>query len=273
MIEIELEPEPAADGGGTLNARIVAELDALTPAVLGRALALAIVMTIVALVASWGIGVLADRVRPYVGRMRRRLPRIVLALRIVVVAASVLIAARPLLLRAPIVIPAIFLALLLVVIAAAPGAARDFAAGLSLARRRGFGEGDTIEVGGVRGRVVHIGTWRTTLATAEGSHCLLPNRELTRAAVLVAAVAGASRIRAVVEVVAPPGTHWLEQLRREALASPYRLPGGNVLVERAGAVVRVEIETWAGAAASTLARRWVDTIVARCESLTEDDEP
>lgn len=265
--------EPAAEGTATLNARIVAELDALTPAVLGRALVLAIVMTIVALVASWGIAVLADRVRPYVGRLRRRLPRIVMWLRIVIVFASVLIAARPLLLRAPIVIPAITLALLLVAIAAAPGAARDFAAGLSLARRRGFGEGDTIEVAGVRGRVVDIGTWRTTLATAEGSLCLLPNRELTRAAVLVAAVAGASRIRAAVEVTAPAGTQWLEQLRREALASPYRLPGGNVLVERTGSVVRVEIETWAGAATSTLARRWVDAIVARCASRAEDTDP
>lgn len=247
-----LQPVGETDNVGQ---RFVRELDALSLEVLGGTLLLVIAMAGVAAMASWGIDRLADRARRAFGPLHGLIDRLAARVRVLVVFAVAFASLWPLLVRAPFVVATVALAIAIIVARVAPGLVQDFVAGFMLARRRVFGEGDAIDVGGVRGRVDHIGARETVLSMPDGGHVFLPNRQIAGSVVTVAALAGATRIRTTITRAQAPSAAQLEALRRRLQASPFRLPGGAVVVSSEGLEVRVEVETWASSARDVLGRR------------------
>lgn len=252
MMALGWQPVGETDNVGQ---RFVRELDALSLDVLGGTLLLVIAMAGVVAMASWGIDRLAERARRAFGPLHGLVDRLAARVRVLLGLAAALASLWPLLVRAPFVVVTVFLAIAIIVARVAPGLVQDFVAGFMLARRRVFGEGDAIDVGGIRGRVDHIGARETVLSMPDGGHVYLPNRQIAGAAVTVAALAGASRIRTSVVRKQRVGAAQLEAVRRRLQASAFRLPRGAVVVASDGLEVRIEVETWASSARDVLDRR------------------
>ena len=114
----------------------------------------------------------------------------------------------------------------LVIAIALPGGLQDFAAGVALAGRARFLEGDQIEVGKHSGTVRHIGLLRTMLRLSNGGSLWMPNREVVRSAVQVGREQQALPL--IVELpVGELDADQRERLRRVAHLSPYRRAGSR----------------------------------------------
>ena len=131
----------------------------------------------------------------------------------------------------------------LIVAVALPGGLQDFAAGISLANRSRFLEGDQIEVGPHSGTVRHIGLVRTMLRLGDRGSLWIPNREVVRSAVMVG-----REQQALPLTVELPGSRLgpdqREHLRQVAHLSPYRRAGSRPTLERTGDRWMLSFQTW-----------------------------
>ncbi|MEM7154638.1 MAG: mechanosensitive ion channel domain-containing protein [Myxococcota bacterium] len=131
----------------------------------------------------------------------------------------------------------------LIVAVALPGGLQDFAAGISLANRSRFLEGDQIEVGPHSGTVRHIGLVRTMLRLGDRGSLWIPNREVVRSAVMV----GREQQALPLTVELPGGRlgpDRREHLRQVAHLSPYRRAGSRPTLEREGDRWTLSFQTW-----------------------------
>ncbi len=131
----------------------------------------------------------------------------------------------------------------LVAALALPGGLQDFTAGVSLASRNRFLEGDQIEVAGFSGTVRHIGLLRSMLRLPDGRSLWLPNREIVRSAVQV----GREQQALPVSVRLPPcatDPERRERLRQVACLSPYRRAGSRPVVSEDGGRFVLTFQTW-----------------------------
>lgn len=138
------------------------------------------------------------------------------------------------------------------------GGLQDLAAGVALAGRHRFVEGDQIEVSGHQGPVRHIGLLRTMLRLPDGRTLWLPNREIVRSAVHV----GRAQQALPVTVPLPTGAddpEYRERLRQAAHLSPYRRAGSRPSIGKDGDRWVLSFQTWATrrphVAAAAMSRR------------------
>lgn len=126
---------------------------------------------------------------------------------------------------------------------ALPGGLQDLAAGIALAGRRRFLEGDQIELGPHGGTVRHIGLVRTMLRRSDGTSLWLPNRDVVRLAVQV----GREQQALPLSIELPPLANdpdRREHLRQVAHLSPYRRSGSRPAVVRDGERWLLTLQTW-----------------------------
>lgn len=143
----------------------------------------------------------------------------------------------------------------LVTALALPGGLQDLAAGVSLAGRNRFLEGDQIEVSGYSGTVRHIGLLRSMLRLPDGRTLWLPNREIVRSAVQVGREQQALPVTVPLPACARDPER-RERLRQVAHLSPYRRAGSRPLVSLGVSAL--------GPDASEDGERWVLTIQTWC---------
>lgn len=131
----------------------------------------------------------------------------------------------------------------LVVAIALPGGLQDFAAGMALAGRGRFVEGDQIEVGPHAGTVRHIGLLRTMLRLGTGGSLWIPNREVVRQVVQV----GREQQALPLLVELPAGdfdADQRERLRQIAHLSPYRRANSRPSLRRDQGRWVLSLHTW-----------------------------
>jgi small-conductance mechanosensitive channel len=131
----------------------------------------------------------------------------------------------------------------LVAALALPGGLQDFTAGVSLASRNRFLEGDQIEVAGFSGTVRHIGLLRSMLRLPDGRSLWLPNREIVRSAVQVGREQQALPVSVQLPACASDPER-RERLRQVACLSPYRRAGSRPVVSEDGDRFVLTFQTW-----------------------------
>jgi hypothetical protein len=155
---------------------------------------------------------------------------------------------------------------------ALPGGLQDFTAGVSLANRSRFLEGDQIEVAGFSGTVRHIGLLRSMLRLPDGRTLWLPNREIVRSAVLV----GREQQALPVCVPLPASAddpELRERLRKVAYLSPYRRAGSRPAVAEDGGRWVLTLQTWCTRQPDVAARALARQLRAVTERRQHDQPP
>lgn len=173
----------------------------------------------------------------------RRLARVRSYLEIVLLLAAALLLGRELFRAVPLLLVLLLGLGGLVAALALPGGLQDLAAGVSLAGRNRFLEGDQIEVGGFSGTVRHIGLLRSMLRLPDGRTLWLPNREVVRSAVQV----GREQQALPITIPLPAAANDPERrelLRRVAHLSPYRRAGSRPAVTQDGERWVMTFQTW-----------------------------
>lgn len=235
---VEQAPPPT-----DLGAELLAELWGLG-AVLGlRLLILVVVVLALLLAVRRGITV-AVRVAWRLGwDGDRSLARVRSFIELGLLAAGALVVGRELFGAAPLLSSLALVLGGLVTALALPGGLQDFTAGVSLASRSRFVEGDQLELAGFSGTVRHIGLLRSMLRLPDGRTLWLPNREIVRSAVLV----GREQQALPVSVPLPrcaADPELRERLRRIACLSPYRRAGSRPTVSEDGERFVLTFQTW-----------------------------
>jgi small conductance mechanosensitive channel len=231
-----------------LGVRLVDEIARL-PEVFGVRLVLWVSVVVVATVLGRGAVAAGVRLLWRIGLDRaRRLGRLAALLRVLVWTLGALLVLRPVFRAVPVLTALTVAVAALLVALALPRLVQSVVAGLSLAVRARFREGDQIEVLGHRGSIRTLGIVRTQLRVEDGSSVWLPNVVLDREAVRVDRSTGAAPVRVHVAIPVEGRDYIVEQLSRAVTLLPYR---------RAGSVPRVvpasddelewviELQTWA----------------------------
>ena len=215
------EPESLPTASGLVS-EILAEFRALTSLLTPGLLAYVVLVFLMALVLrraiGWGLK-LAWRLG---ADPNRQLSRVKGSLDLTVVALATLLAVRPLFVHVPLVLSVVIAIGGLIGAIALPEWIQNTVAGLSLALRGQFREGDQIEVGDAAGTVERIGLLRTRLLTADGSTISLPNRDMLRLAVRVGREQRAAPITLELPMEIARAPEARERIRRIARLSPYR---------------------------------------------------
>lgn len=143
----------------------------------------------------------------------------------------------------PLLTAALTIANLLVVAIALPGGLQDFSAGIALAGRNRFMEGDQIEVGPHSGTVRHIGLLRTVLRLSNGGSLVMPNRDVVRSAVQVGREQQALPL--TIELPARSfDADERERLQQVAHLCPYRRAGSRPSLRREQDHWVLSFQTW-----------------------------
>ncbi|MCX4246905.1 mechanosensitive ion channel domain-containing protein [Paraliomyxa miuraensis] len=231
--------EPPTELGAELLAEMWHLGDVFTPRmvlvvslVLGVVLALRRALTLAVRVA-WRLG----------WDPNRRLARVRSYLEIVLLTAAALLLGRELFRAVPLLLIMVLALGGLIAALALPGGLQDLAAGVSLAGRNRFLEGDQIEIAGFSGTVRHIGLLRSMLRLPDGRTLWLPNRDIVRSAVQV----GREQQALPITVPLPSSAddpERREQLRRVAHLSPYRRAGSRPAVIQDGDRWVMTFQTW-----------------------------
>jgi small-conductance mechanosensitive channel len=226
-----------------LGAELLAELWRLGSVLTPRLVLLVVVVLAVLLTAHRGLTV-AVRVAWRLGwDTDRSLARVRSWLGLVLLAVGTLLLGRELFLAVPLLSSLALVITGLVAALALPGGLQDFTAGVSLANRNRFLEGDQIEVAGFSGTVRHIGLLRSMLRLPDGRTLWLPNREIVRSAVQV----GREQQALPVSVSLPAcavDPELRERLRRVASLSPYRRAGSRPTLSQDGDRWLLTFQTW-----------------------------
>ena len=174
----------------------------------------------------------------------RRLARLRSIADITLMSVLVLLVVRKLVLVAPIItwlsvaITAIVLAIAL------PSWIRDFVAGVWLANRQRFREGDQVRLPGAAGSVRHIGVLRTEIRAGDGGTLSVPNREVLAKTIQV----GREQQAAPIEILLPPeaagSPEERELLLRLAQVSPFRRGGSRPSLVETDKGWVLSVQTW-----------------------------
>jgi hypothetical protein len=173
----------------------------------------------------------------------RRLARVRSWAQLAFLSAGALLLGRELFRAVPLLSSLVLIVAGLVAALALPGGLQDFTAGVSLASRTRFLEGDQIEVAGYSGTVRHIGLVRCMLRLPDGRTLWLPNREIVRSAVLVGREQQALPVSVPLPACAAD-PELRERLRRVASLSPYRRAGSRPSVSEDGDRWVLTFQTW-----------------------------
>jgi hypothetical protein len=226
-----------------LGAELLAELWSLGSVLTPRLVLLVVVVLAVLLAANRGITV-AVRVAWRLGwDGSHGLARVRSWAQLLLLAAGVLVLGRELFRAVPLLSSVTLVVAGLVAALALPGGLQDFTAGVSLANRNRFLEGDQIEVAGFSGTVRHIGVLRSMLRLPDGRTLWLPNREIVRSAVQVGREQQALPVSVPLPACASD-PELRERLRRIASLSPYRRAGSRPTVSEDGERWVLMFQTW-----------------------------
>ncbi|MEM6994067.1 MAG: mechanosensitive ion channel domain-containing protein [Myxococcota bacterium] len=187
---------------------------------------------------AWRLGV--DRAR--------RLGRVAAITRAVIWIVAVLAIARPVFIKLPVLTTVTVAVVALLASIALPGLVQSVAAGLSLALRARYREGDQIEIGGFRGSIRALGLVRTQLRVEDGSAVWIPNSMLDREAVKVDRSTGAAPVRVRFEIDPAQRDRALDAVARAVMMLPFRRSGSQPRLIAASDDERewtVELQTWA----------------------------
>jgi Mechanosensitive ion channel len=233
------QPEPPTE----LGAELLAELWRLGSVLTPRLVLLVVVVLGVLLTARRGLTV-AVRVAWRLGwDGDRRLARVRSWLELALLAVGALLLGRELFSAVPLLASLGLAFAGLVAALALPGGLQDFTAGVSLASRNRFLEGDQIEVAGFSGTVRHIGLLRSMLRLPDGRTLWLPNREIVRSAVQVGREQQALPVSVSLPACAAE-PELRERLRRVAHLSPYRRAGSRPTVTEDDGRWVLTFQTW-----------------------------
>ncbi len=222
-------------------------------AVLGRA------ATTGAMKLAWRLGV--DR--------GRRLGRVAAVVRALIWIGSALVITRPVFVKIPLLTTITLAVVALLVSISMPGLVQSVAAGLSLAVRARYREGDQIEVAGYRGSIRALGLVRTQLRVEDGSAVWIPNAMLDREAVKVDRSTGAAPVRVRFEIDPAQRDAALDAVTRAVMMLPFRRSGSVPRLLAASDDERewnVELQTWATRELDVVRRslrRTVDGVLAQ----------
>ena len=187
---------------------------------------------------AWRLGV--DRAR--------RLGRVAAIVRGCIWFGALLAAARPVFVKLPLLTTVTVAVVALLAAIAMPGLVQSVAAGLALAIRARYREGDQIEVAGFRGSIRSLGLVRTQLQVEDGSAVWIPNAMLDREAVKVDRSAGAAPVRVRFEIDPRQRDAVLDAIRRAVMMLPFRRSGSMPRLMATSDDQRewnVELQTWA----------------------------
>lgn len=231
--------EPPTDVG----AELLAELWHLGAVLSPRLVVLVVVVLAVLLAARRGLTVAVQVAWRLGWDGHRRLARMRSFLELGLLAAGVLVLGRELFLAIPLLSSVALAITGLVAALALPGGLQDFTAGVSLASRSRFLEGDQIEVAGFSGTVRHIGLLRSMLRLPDGRSLWLPNREIVRSALQVGREQQALPVSVTLPACAAD-PELRERLRRVACLSPYRRAGSRPTVTQDDGRWALTFQTW-----------------------------
>lgn len=225
--------------GTELLAELTHVVDVVTPGRVLIALALVLLVVVmrrlllVAMRVAWRLG----------WDPRRRLARLRSYAEIVLLVGVGLLLAWMVFTIVPLLTTITAVAAAMVIAIALPGGVQDFSAGIALAGRSRFVEGDQIEVGPHSGTVRHIGLLRTMLRLSNGGSLWVPNREVVRSAVQVGREQQALPL--TIEVPrAELDADQRERLRQVAHLSPYRRAGSRPSLRRTDGRWVLSLQTW-----------------------------
>lgn len=237
------EPAAGAEPPTELGAELLAELWRLGSVLTPRRVLVVVVVLAVLMAAHRGV-TLAVRVAWRLGwDGDRRLARVRSFVELGLLAAGALVLGGELFGAVPLLASLALAILGLVAALALPGGLQDFTAGVSLASRNRFLEGDQIEVAGFSGTVRHIGLLRSMLRLPDGRTLWLPNREIVRSAVLVGREQQALPVSVPLPACADD-PELRERLRKVACLSPYRRAGSRPAVSEDGGRWVLTLQTW-----------------------------
>ncbi len=127
---------------------------------------------------------------------------------------------------------------------ALPTWVQDFVAGVALATRARFREGDLVKLPSAVGSVRHIGVWRTAIRAGDGGTLSVPNREMLANTIQV----GREQRAAPIEVVLPPEVSATpearENLLRLARLSAFRRGGSRPTLTETDRGWVIALQTW-----------------------------
>jgi small-conductance mechanosensitive channel len=246
LVETPVESGPLETASG-LGSEILTEFRALTSLITPGLLAYFVLVFVLALVLRRTIGWIIKLGWRLGADPKRHLSRVKGGLDLGVVVVATLIAVRPLFTAVPLVFSVVVAVTGLIAALALPEWIQNTVAGLSLALRGQFREGDQIEVGDAAGTVDRIGLLRTRLQTADGSTISLPNRDMLRRAVRVGREQRAAPVSIELPAELGRSPEARERIRRIARLSPYRRSGASPRIEEHGDRLIVTLQTWSTA--------------------------
>lgn len=174
----------------------------------------------------------------------RRLARLRSISDITLMVVLVLLVLRRLLMAAPIITWLSVAVLALVLAIALPTWIRDLVAGVWLANRQRFREGDQVRLPGANGSVRHIGVLRTEIRAGDGGTLSVPNREVLANTIQV----GREQQAAPIEIIVPPDAadspEVREMLLRLAHVSPFRRGGSRPALTETDKGWVLSLQTW-----------------------------
>lgn len=242
----------------------------MLPEVFGVRLVIWVTAVFVITVLSRGAVAASVRLAWRVGLDRpRRLGRVAALLRAVLWLVGLLAALRPVFGPLPVLTSVAVAVTALFVALALPGLVQSIAAGLSLALRARFREGDHIEVGSWRGSIRTLGLVRTQLRVEDGSTVWIPNARLDADAVRVERATGAAPVTVRFELPTKHRDAALEEVTRAATLLPFRRAGSRPrIVPRTDDERQwtVELQTWATRELDVVRRSLRRTVDAALES-------
>lgn len=174
----------------------------------------------------------------------RRLARLRSISDITLMAVILLLVLRKLVAAAPIITWLSVAVLTLACAIALPSWIRDFFAGVALANRKRFREGDQVRLRDAVGSVRHIGVLRTEIRAGDGGTLSVPNREVLAHTIQV----GREQRAAPIEIVLPPAAadtpEEREMLLRMAQVSPFRRGGSRPSLTETDKGWVLSLQTW-----------------------------
>ena len=197
-----------------------------------------------------------------------RMARIVPVARAIIGFVGAITVMRPVFNQLPVLTTLTTMVTALLASIALPGLVQSAAAGVSLAIRARYREGDQIEISGYRGGIRQLGIVRTQLRVEDGSMVWLPNSMLDREAVKVDRSTGAAPVRIRFEMRTSERDAVLDALRRAVMMLPFRRSGSLPRIQPATDDERewtVEVQTWAVRELDIVRRslrRTVDSVLA-----------
>ena len=174
----------------------------------------------------------------------RRLARLRSISDITLMVVLMLVVLRKLMMEAPIVTWLSLAVLALVLAIALPTWIRDLVAGVWLANRQRFREGDQVRLPSANGSVRHIGVLRTEIRAGDGGTLSVPNREVLAHTIQVGREQQAAPIEIVLPADATDSPEEREMLLRLAHVSPFRRGGSRPALTETDKGWVLSLQTW-----------------------------